>query len=213
MEWKKTDMGLLRKCGEGFREGWELLMEKYGPYSVLCIKKEKLKKRKSQSGSAWPGLAWSSPATWLLLGAADAWQMAGWCAVRFQLFFSFSWLCFSSNMIVSSQVHTWQNRARFSLKCPESLSLFLFFSFIKEQSQTYCGNGTENHDPHGQKSVQTAPNRYSPSFGDVASATSSSSLTLNIKCVFFIVFVRAHISRQVFSQLHHEPWTLLYMDM
>lgn len=141
--------------------------------------------------------------------------------------FFLSWLSFSSNMIVSSPAHTWQNRARVSLKCPESLSLFLFFylivfSFIKEQSQTYSGDcfwgnqpGTENHNPEDRKlkSVQTAHDRYSPSFGDVASATSSSSLTLNIKCFFSIVFVRAHIGRQVFSQLHHEPWTLLYMDM
>lgn len=63
----------------GFSEGWKLQMEKYSPYPVLC--------KRSQLG---PVRSSSVCSTWLLLGAADAWQMAGLCAVRFQLLFFFS---------------------------------------------------------------------------------------------------------------------------
>lgn len=96
--------------------------------------------------------------------------------------------------------------------------LFDLFFFIKEQRQTYSGDvceetSLETTTQRTEHWSQTAHRRDSPGPGDAASATSLSSLTLNIKCFFSIVFVRAHIGRQVFSQLHNEPSTLLYMDM
>lgn len=202
-EEKDRDTGL-RLCGKGSgRAGnWNGKIQ-----SIFSVKSPSL----GQLGPVWPGPV-------QLCGCTSGQQMHGrMVCCEVPAIFLFSWLSFSSNMIVSSPIHTWQNRARFSLNCPESLSLFLFF-FLYKRIRPDClwrcfwRKPARNRKPRGQK-TETAHNRYSPSFGDVASATSSSSLTLNIKCVFFIVFVRAHIGRQVFSQLHHEPWTLLYMDM
>ncbi|KAA8589963.1 hypothetical protein FQN60_013328 [Etheostoma spectabile] len=74
IEWKKTET----KCGEGSERAGNCQWK--NTVHILCGVKEKQKeeeKKESHTGSARPGLAWSGPVTWLLLGAADVWQMAG----------------------------------------------------------------------------------------------------------------------------------------
>lgn len=179
---KDRDVGL-RTSGKGWgvRVGgnswWKNMV-----HILHCAKSPSL----GQLGPVWPGPIQLSPqGTWLLLGAADAQQMAGWCAVKFQLFFFLLVTFQQQHDCIISSTHTWQNRARFSLNSPESLSLFLFyliFFFLYKRTKPdlswrcFWRNqlGTENHDLEDRKlkSVQAAHNRYSPSFGNVASATS-----------------------------------------
>lgn len=157
----------------GFSEGWKLQMEKYSPYPVLC--------KRSQLG---PVRSSSVCSTWLLLGAADAWQMAGLCAVRFQLLFFFSNFGFSSNMIVSSPVHTWQNRVP-PLRCPQIQFLpFTYVFFLQYSLFWICvlRKSTWNWKPEKWGQLK----RFCR-FWDVACAASSKSLTLNVYCVFYCI--------------------------
>lgn len=115
-------------------EGWKTLNGKI--QSVFCAVYEV---------QAWVSLAhfgpvWSSSVRGtrrLLLGAADAWQMAVMvcCEVPAMLFFYFYFFVGLLVMFLQQHdciisVHTWQNRARFPLKCPGTQIVFVLFTFF-----------------------------------------------------------------------------------
>lgn len=202
---EEKDKGVGLRCGEGSRSAWKTLNGTI--WSIFCA----LYKVQARVSLASFGLVQSSSvhSTELLLGAADAWQMARQCGVRFQLIFFFSsWLSFSSNMIVSSLVHTWQNKAR-SCKVSwdsDCLCCFTFFlpavSFQKDKDKRvlkmFYRNQNETDD-RKIKSVQTSALQ----FQDMASAsTTQKHSTLYVGFFFFIVFVRAHTHRQTHSYCH-----------
>lgn len=116
-------------------------------WSIFCAALEEKEKKKSPTwvNLAWPGLVWFT-ACRCSLGR----QMRGRWQDGLLIGFSYppttpppgSLLSFSSNMIVSSPVHTWQNKARFPLKChgtqfdfvPFGFA-FIFFSFKKNKDE------------------------------------------------------------------------------
>lgn len=109
---KRTKTWGLRNCGQG-SEVLHTLNGKIWSISVLCVWGS------GGDNNFQPRSAWPSLAIWVRLSQqCEAFPhgsrcMAGWCAVTSQCF-SFSWLNFSSNMIVSSPVHR-NNRAGFSV--------------------------------------------------------------------------------------------------
>lgn len=138
IKWKKTDVGL-RKNGKG--SGWAGNSWWKNTVHIPCWAKSP---SLGQLGPVWPGPVQLSPqGTWMLLGAADVWQMAGWCAVKFQLFFFLLVKFQQQHDCIISSTYMAEQGSVFSKVSWEFVFvpfLFDFFFFIKEQSQTYPGD-------------------------------------------------------------------------
>lgn len=159
----------------------------------------------SQLGPLWPGLVQLSPqheeaAPRGSRCVADGGDGVLWGSSYVFIFFFVGLLVMflqQHDCIIS--VHTWQNRARFPLKCPGTRIVFVlftssFFFFLslftlstKMNLFWRCFRENQPQTEDGQlKSFQTGSLQIQDS------ASAASSLTLNITCVF-LLYLLGHI--------------------
>lgn len=159
---------------------------------------------------AWPDAAASVCSTRLLTAADGGQMMEG--SEHSALFLYFP-LCSSSCVIVSSPVHTGQKRVCLLLLFSVWLFCCCFFFFVPH-TRTKPGFGAGDVFLGGEK--------WDSGKTEGCSRQALSSFWRCEHCHLFVVFVlfcffqnlvfvRAHIGRQVFSRMCHEPWTLLYI--